>query len=50
VAKIDENGNFSSLADEQLLRYSNKFKEIEHYSVEDASKSYWYELTCFIKD
>jgi len=50
VAKIDENGNFSSLADEQLLRYSNKFKEIEHYSVEDVNKSYWYELTCFIKD
>ena len=50
VAKIDENGNFSSLADEQLLRYSNKFKEIEQYTDEDVNKAYWYELTCFIKD
>lgn len=29
VVGIDENGNFKSLTDEQLSRYSNRFKEIE---------------------
>ena len=50
VVGIDENGNFKSLTDEQLLRYSDRFKEIEEYSDEEVNKAYWYELTCFLKD
>ena len=47
---IDENGNFKSLTDEQLSRYSNSFKEIEEYTDEEVNNAYWYELTCFLKD
>ncbi len=50
VVGIDENGNFKSLTDEQLLRYSDRFKEIEEYSDEEVNETYWYELTCFLKD
>ena len=50
VVGIDENGNFKSLTDEQLLRYSNRFKEIEQYTDEDVNEAYWYELTCFLRD
>ena len=38
VVGIDENGNFKSLTDEQLLRYSDRFKEIEEYSDEEVNK------------
>ena len=47
---IDEKGNFKSLTDEQLSRYSDMFKEIEEYSDEEVNKAYWYELACFLKD
>ena len=50
VVGIDENGNFKSLTDEQLSRYSNRFKEIEEYTDEEVNNAYWYELTCFLKD
>ena len=50
VVGIDKNGNFKSLSDEQLLRYYDRFKEIEEYADEDVNESYWYELTCFIRD
>ena len=50
VVGIDKNGNFKSLTDEQLLRYYDRFKEIEEYADEDVNESYWYELTCFIRD
>ena len=50
VVGIDKNGNFKSLTEEQLLRYSDRFKEIEQYIDEDVNESYWYELTCFIRD
>ena len=50
VVGIDENGNFKSLTDEQLSRYSNSFKEIEEYTDEEVNNAYWYELTCFLKD
>ena len=50
VVGIDENGNFKSLTDEQLLRYSDRFKETEEYTDEEVNNAYWYELTCFLKD
>lgn len=50
VVGIDENGNFKSLTDEQVSRYSDRFKEIEQYSDEDVNEAYWYELTCFLRD
>ena len=50
VVGIDENGNFKSLTDEQVSRYSDRFKEIEEYIDEDVNEAYCYELTCFIRD
>ena len=50
VVGIDKNGNFKSITDEQLLRYSDRFKEIEQYSDEDVNESHWYELTCFLRN
>ena len=50
VVGIDKNGNFKSLTDEQVSRYYDRFKEIEEYADEDVTASYWYDLTCFIRD
>ena len=50
VVGIDKNGNFKSLTDEHVSRYYDRFKEIEEYIDEDVNESYWYELTCFLRD
>lgn len=50
VVGIDKNGNFKSLTDEQVSRYSDRFKEIEEYTDEDVNEAYWYELTRFLRD
>ena len=50
VVGIDKNGNFKSLTDEQVSRYSDRFKKMEEYTDEDVNEAYWYELKCFLRD
>ena len=49
VVGIDKNGNFKSLTDEQVSRYSDRFKETEEYSDEEVNETYWYEFKSLIE-
>lgn len=41
VVGIDENKNITSLSNEQLEKYTRRFWEIEEYTDDEVSKSFW---------